>query len=436
MVSFRQARPRRIILRQLAPWAFLCTLISSPLLALPVDSTQNLPPAERHYRTGLQHLQAGQLDDAERQFNQSLQTAPGMASATLGLAEVAAKRGDIQGAERLIREAVKAHPDHPHAQSSLGRLLFQKGDHAGAEKALLEALRLAPSVAGNHIALGDLYMNGFRDASRAVKAYQDAVDKDPRHGGAHYALGVALAEQGHSLPARAALSEAHRLEPGMPLPLIALARLLGAEGDHAAALQEADRALALAPQFPPALMERGKQLASLQRWDEAAQTFRACLTLDAKNADAAFLLGATLQSKGDLNGARQAYLQAIQHNPRLALAYNNLAWLSAEQRTDLDKAMSWASKAVELVPGEPAFRSTLGWVQRARGNLKEAAKTLQGAVDNPQASADTYYRLGIVRMELGETALARSALQRALELQPSFAGATDAYARLKTLSGS
>ncbi len=60
--------------------------------------------------------------------------------------------------------------------------------------------------------------------------------------------------------------------------------------------------------------------------------------------------------------------------PSSGVHCNNLAWMSARCGRDLDSALKYAKRAVELAPGNASYRDTLAEVQFRLGNAEEAAR--------------------------------------------------------------
>ena len=58
--------------------------------------------------------------------------------------------------------------------------------------------------------------------------------------------------------------------------------------------------------------------------------------------------------------------------PRSALQQNNLAWTAARCNRQLDEALKFAQRAVQLEPREVAYLDTLGEVQFRLGNVSAA----------------------------------------------------------------
>jgi Tfp pilus assembly protein PilF len=135
-----------------------------------------------------------------------------------------------------------------------------------------------------------------------------------------------------------------------------------------------------------------------------------------------------------LNQRREAadvYLTALKTDPKLAVAYNNLAWMATETGEQLERAEKWSQQAIALASDVPDFHDTLGWVHRARGNYDEAERVLRHAPTLKRASASTHYHLGVVQNEQGKNEAAIAAFKRALALDPKHREAEDALRKLE-----
>jgi Flp pilus assembly protein TadD len=104
--------------------------------------------------------------------------------------------------------------------------------------------------------------------------------------------------------------------------------------------------------------------------------------------------------------------------PNDARAYNNLAWMYAEEKKNLDEALTLARRATELAPNSASVLDTLGWVHYARGSYAEAESVLRKAADLAGGEASIHYHLGLASHQLGKRDEAVFALRRALQLDP------------------
>ena len=121
-----------------------------------------------------------------------------------------------------------------------------------------------------------------------------------------------------------------------------------------------------------------------------------------------------------------AYEKAAELDPKLAVAYNNFAFLAANQRTDLDEALRFAQKATELDSKVPTFFDTLGWVYLARGQQEQAIATLSKASSLLPQDPEVWYHLGVAYAEAHQTADALRCLHQALRISSAFPEAQEA----------
>ena len=119
--------------------------------------------------------------------------------------------------------------------------------------------------------------------------------------------------------------------------------------------------------------------------------------------------------------------------PAAPIAANNLAFMYAEEGTNLDTALKLASAAKKELPNSPEISDTLGWVYYKRDLPNLAVGPLEEAVKQLPDRADILYHLGLTYAKLGEKAKSREALERALKLNPMFAGASTARKTLESL---
>ena len=95
--------------------------------------------------------------------------------------------------------------------------------------------------------------------------------------------------------------------------------------------------------------------------------------------------------------------------------------------------MGWAKKAVALSPDSSPLYDTLGWAERAAGNLAGAASSLSKAIQLESTVAGYHFHLGVVQGEMKQPAAARVSLQKALQLDKQLPQADEARRLLKAL---
>lgn len=415
----------------------LATVFAVFILATaPAVSAQKLAPspeADAKLQEGYRALVGKDLNAAEAAFRESSRLAPNAAAPILGLAEVAKLRDDVKGAERWLKAALKAAPTSADARVAWGRYLYATRKFTEAEAALKAARKLDPKLLAVYLDLGELYLSGLFKPKEAERAFREAIRLRSNHAGAHNGLAGALQAQQRPAEAAVEFETAARLAPDNPLPLHALGRLHQNSGDADKALAAYGRALKVNPDFIPALLDRGDLYAAKNQPDRALADYSEAVRRAPKQAMAHFRLGMFHQGQHRSAEAVVAYRAAIAADPRFAPAYNNLAWLAAEGKSNLVEALGWAKRAVELQPGVPDFVDTLGQVYRARGELDLAIEQFRRAANAKPPRAEFHYRLGIALAEKGQRQEAIAALNEALKINKDFSGAADARSRLKQL---
>lgn len=115
---------------------------------------------------------------------------------------------------------------------------------------------------------------------------------------AAFADGLALAGRGLDADAAGAYTEAIRLDAGFVEAMVNLARVRLRQGQTAQARELLDRALRLAPEYPPIFAVRGLEARERGALDEALRDFSRARTLDPESSEVLANLGAVLLELG------------------------------------------------------------------------------------------------------------------------------------------
>lgn len=401
---------------------WFCLLLMNNASALLFDAEELRPqekskqnPSVDRYVDGVIALSKNKLTTAKNNFSESYRLNPEFPLPLIGLADVALRNQQKKEALSWLQKALDIAPNNPHVYQSLGRFYSLDGKRSEAESAFQKAISLNPNGFSAHLDLADFYINILGNPEKAVAAYQAALNLNPVHAGAYHGLGMVLAIKGETAQAIVNFHKAIELAPTNPLPRQALGRIYHAEKQNDNALQEYDEALRIQKDFLPALIGKGDIYLDQGNFKRALHELQHAANIAAQNDQVQLKLGMALQGLGRFTDAEKAYLTGIQLNPDLALAYNNLAWMAAENKNNLTQALQWAHKAVDLSPKTSVFHDTLAWVYRAQGKLDAAEKTLSKAVEMQPQSAEIYHHLGMVYLEQKKLELARKAFQQAIE---------------------
>jgi tetratricopeptide (TPR) repeat protein len=164
------------------------------------------------------------------------------------------------------------------------------------------------------------------------------------------------------------------------------------------------------PGFISVLRARG--LAAAGRLDEAVAEGERARASQPGSVDLAMHLVPELERRGRKKEADALYAAVVGHHeavvrdwPKCAWARNQLAWLAACCRRDLERGLEQARKAVELSPETAGYHDTLAEVLFQLGRNAEAAAAEKKAV--ALAPARAYYKKQLKRIEAGDPKAAR-----------------------------
>jgi Tfp pilus assembly protein PilF len=101
------------------------------------------------------------------------------------------------------------------------------------------------------------------------------------------------------------------------------------------------------------------------------------------------------------------------------------------QKGNIEEALKYAQKAVELAPDNVGFQDTLGWILYRRGLFPNAINYLQAAAARG-SDVRFKYHLGMAYMKAGDERRGKELLTAALRTNPNIAEAAEANELLKT----
>ncbi len=158
--------------------------------------------------------------------------------------------------------------------------------------------------------------------------------------------------------------------------------------------------------------------------------------LSLRPAERTFNAGIELLEAGDLEGAREKFLQAVKGMPEMAAGYSALSGVHIELG-DHASAIEAAQKLLELEPENPRGYRLLYEANRGTGDHAEAEKALAALsrLDKEGDSSRFVYNEGVEALRAGDSAAAKERFSKALELNPNLTAALSALARIHIRAG-
>lgn len=305
--------------------------------------------------------QLGRPGEALQPLEQAVQDAPKDTSALLLLANLYVLQGDKVQAEAVFRKLVEVSPSYS-SYAALAGFLAVVGRDDEAEQAYRAAIERAKGKdrPKAHITLSNFLISRGRGAD-AERVLEQGIEALDDDLDLVYTLARMYQLRGAAAEADGIIQRAAGERPSDPMPLVILSRYRAERGDFEGALEASDRALAAAPDDIQTRLQRAELLVDV--------------------------------------GVRGGNKERILEGRRMVEA---------------------VIKTEENVPAALYVR---GKVELAEGNREAAAKTLRGVIDLQPDWALPHYVLGAALFANGDPQGARTALARAVELDPTNAEA-------------
>jgi putative PEP-CTERM system TPR-repeat lipoprotein len=377
--------------------------------------------AAAHFALAVVHDRRREVAAATKSYNEVLRLNPRAVAAQVELSRLSLSSGDKAGALRYAERARLAEPSNLDARVALARSLLVAGNLNYAETEIAALLKQAPNAAVVHA------LNGTLQATRkntvaARTSFERAVEISP--GFVEAVGGLTYLDLVDKNPARAiARLESEITKQPTSAPLLALlARVHSAAGDEAAAEQALRRAVSVDPRFTDGYTMLAKRYMKQGRLDEARAEFEGIAKRDPSAIGARTMVGMLLEAQGKREEAKKSYEATVNATENAPFAANNLAFIYAEQGTNLDVALRLATSAKQGLPEDPNVDDTLGWVYYKNDMASLALRPLQDSLRKRPDDPGVLYHLGMTYAKLGDKPKARETLERALKLDPKIGG--------------
>jgi len=311
---------------------------------------------------------------------------------------------DLDGTIAQLRKEVAANAENAEAHNVLGRLLGLAG---ASEQQIIsefeEAIRYDPNYAEAYNNLGLVYTQSGTD-DKAEKAFRSAIGLSPEFADAHQNLGALLIISDASEAIRE-LEKAVALQPQMRKARYNLALAYDASGPDSIGkeIEELQKLLAIAPNYPKADFALGKALLKKGDLEGAVTHLQTAVAADPKSGEAQYQLGLALSRAGGKAEGAAAMAKSRELN----------AENQRQQASNLD-----------LREGR-ALLETGGKTDEALNRFKRVV------ADNPD-SPDGHFYLGLALLQKADRSQAEAEFRRALALSPTYEQAKTELAKLET----
>ncbi len=311
----------------------------------------------------IQLHQAGEFDEAIREYQKYLAIDPGNFVARANLGAALAHQGRYAEAIEEYEKALKIQPGNPQVELNLALAHYKSLQLEEAASELQPLHTAAPSNLQIALLLGDCYfrLGKYKEVVQVLEPMEATQHQQPA---LDYLLGTALINDGQIAKGELLVNKILR-NGDSPEAHLMLGDARLAIHDVPGAIKQLSEAIKLDPKIPLAHWFYGEALLDAGQRPQAMEAFREELAIDPNEFDPNLLLGAMLSEGGQYKEA-QPYL----------------------------------ARALRVRPDSPRARYQVALVQIGLGNLEQARKTLKALVkDFPNfleahtSLATVYYRL-------------------------------------------
>lgn len=450
---------------------------------------------DAHNALGLALGRAGNLPGAIEEFNRALALHKDFADAWYNLGAALWYLGDKPKSTAALDEALRCNPAAAAAYSLRGLAYREAGDYASAVRMFQRALALNPSSPISYFDLAELFLRanslpaalgqfeaglnlpaaagpppdlsaaiaGLRsaigqkedaaayitlgrvlgysgaDPREVIAAFEAASRLKPDSAEAHNYLGLVYLQTGDDPRAAVAFRQAISIQPDNAEAHANLGALLTAT-DVAESVKELEKAVQLQPGLLKAHYNLAIAYGSSPKHgvDREIAQLRKLLGLDANYPRAAFSLGKALLRKGNVAEAVTNLELAAKMEPGFGEAHYQLG-LALSRAGRAQEAAAELRQGRELIAASQREQTILLDMSEAKAALEKAefaqAQAMFRRVLKEQPSlAEAHYQLGLALAGSGESETAAAAFAKALELNPSHAGARQALDRQRAAS--
>ncbi|MEM1170392.1 MAG: tetratricopeptide repeat protein [Cyanobacteria bacterium P01_H01_bin.35] len=319
---------------------------------------------ELHQRAEL-YLKQKELESAKTTCEQALKHQPDYAPACKTLGNILHTQGQLETAWYWYTKAIEYQPNFAEAYVNLGTLSVQKEQWQEAINYYQKAIEIKPDLAAAYRNLARAYEK-IGNHSEAAECRKQAYSLEPDNQKINRSNQIAKSN-----------SELSNEATQIAIPSDAtttyktLGKMLQSQGQIEAAWQSYKKGLCVQPNDPEIYLNIGSLYAQQQQWVEAIECYKKSLSLKQNYADAYRKLATAWTQIGKQTEAHNCWYRAYTLEPEKATAEEHLILGNTLLRQNvIDKAISCYCRAIELNPNLLGAYENLGEALKLQGTKK------------------------------------------------------------------
>lgn len=269
---------------------------------------------ENLLQSALKYHQAGNLEQAERLYNEILQRRPRNADAYYGLGNIMQDKGKLDHAITSYQKVIKFKPNFAGAYYNLGSIFKEKGKFDDAIQYYQRALQLNPHYAGTYNTLGAVLLSK-KSFDEAIQYFRMSLRLDPDFDQPYNNLGLVFQEKGQLDDAIQYYRKALQLNPKYAKAHYNLGNVFREKGQLDQAIECYQKACELTPDFVDVYDKLGTVFLEKGESDKAILYYRHALSLNPDSVGIYITLGRAFRDQGNHKEAEECFRQCLSISP-------------------------------------------------------------------------------------------------------------------------
>jgi cellulose synthase operon protein C len=364
----------------------------------------------------LAHYDLGNKEKASDKLTVLLRRYPGDPAATKLQARLLLDAGNHAGATLLLEPLRRSYPTDPRILALLASAYMQEGNYRGASELLDQAVRYSGGAADILTDFG-VSLAGIGKGDQAIEQLRKAWAKDQKQTRAGMILAGLYLRSGQTKKALEVVEVLARNEPSNLAVLNLLGVVRVAAGDRPGGRKAYERALALSPAYPGAILNLSALDQAEGKTDVARQRLLGLLKADEKNIEAMMEM-ASMEEKAKRYDEAARWLDRARVIPKAATtAGSRLADLYLRTGA-ADKALTVAKEVLLGAQENPMALGLVARAQLAKGDTRSARQTLTDMARYANYDPAAQFEAARLQVAAGNNSGAAYSLDKALSSQP------------------
>ena len=369
--------------------------------------------------SGVISVALGESELAEKNLKRVINKLPNNNYARALLATNYLNKGQADQALEVLAPALEGENPDERSLAVAGQAYLAKGDTARATS-MFEKARIAnPENAAIRAQLGAARLAGGGDNKQAIADLEAASAMDKQQVNADMVLIMSFLQQKEFDKALAAVDVLEKKQPDSPIPSNLRGGVNLSKGDIKTARANFELALSKRGDFFPAAQNLVQLDLREKNIPAARKRYEGVLATDKQNSGAMIGLAQLALLEKNENAYAEWLKKALAAKPDAFEARGLLVEYYLRQKQPKD-ALRLAAEAQSAKPEDARALELLARVQFAAGDKESGLQSYKKLVQQNPKSPTAHYGLGLAEAGLNQTEGARSAFQKALQLQPAY----------------